>query len=234
MKALIVSFLAVSALTLPQGGQAAPAGFPAPDRPVAEIVSPIWASGPERDAADESGQLARGLGIRKGMAVADIGAGSGYHTLRLAPVVGPAGRIYAQDVTETYLADLRREVAKRKLSNVTLVLGKPDDAAIPPASVDRAILVHMYHEITQPYALLWNLAGSLKPGGKVGVVDLDRRPENHGTPPSLLRCEFEAVGYRQTGFRMLEGGVAYLAIFEPPAKGKLPAPGAIKACRQKR
>ena len=231
MKAQIVSFVVLGALVLPDGGQAARAGFPAPDRPVAEIVSPIWSSGPDRDAVDESSQLVRGLGIRKGMAVADIGAGSGYHTLRLSPVVGPTGRVYAQDVTESYLADLRREVARRKLANVTLVLGKSDDPALPPVSVDRAILVHMYHEVAQPYGLLWNLAGALRPGAKVGVVDLDRPPERHGIPPALLRCEFEAVGYRQTGFQVLTGGVGFLATFEPPAKGRLPEPGAIKPCR---
>ena len=157
--------------------------------------------------------------------------GSGYHTLRLSPVVGPKGRIYAQDVTEAYLAGLKREVARRGLANVTLVLGKPDDAALPPASLDRAILVHMYHEVAQPYGLLWTLAASLKPGAKVGVVDLDRPPEQHGTPPALLKCEFEAVGYRQTGFSVLKGGVGFLAVFEPPAKGKLPEPGAIRPCR---
>lgn len=231
MKSLIVSFVVLGALALPHGGRTAATGFPAPDRPVAEIVSPIWSSGPDRDAADESGQLVRGLGIGKGMVVADIGAGSGYHTMRLSPVVGPTGRIYAQDVTEAYLADLRREVARRGLSNVTLVLGRPGDAALPPGSVDRAILVHMYHEVAQPYGLLWTLAGALKPGAKVGVVDLDRQPERHGIPPSLLRCEFEAVGYRQTGFSVLKGGVGFLATFEPPAKGRLPAPGAIRPCR---
>ncbi len=213
---------------------AAPPGFPAPDRPVAEIVSPVWSSGPDRDKADESGQVIRGLGIAPGMAVADIGAGSGYHTIRLSPVVGPSGRVYAQDVTARYLDGLRREVQKRGLTNVEFVLGAPDDPKLPPNSVDRAILVHMYHEIEQPYALLWNLVPALKPGARVGIVDLDRRPENHGTPPALLKCEVEAVGYRQTGFVQLSEGLGYLAIFEPPAAGARPAPGEIKACRQER
>ncbi len=229
--------LALAACSPPQTGRAAPAAeaergdFPAPDRPVAEIVSPIWSSGPDRDAADESGQLVRGLGIGPGMAVADIGAGSGYHTVRLSPVVGPGGRVYAQDVTDSYLTGLRREVARLGLANVQIVLGKADDPGLPPASVDRAILVHMYHEVAQPYALLWNLAGSLKPGAKVGVVDLDRPAERHGLPPALLRCEFEAVGYRQETFRVLDGGVGYLAVFAPPAPGARPQPSAIKACR---
>lgn len=212
----------------------APAGFPAPDRPVAEIVSPIWSSGPDRDKADESGQVIRGLGIGPGMTVADIGAGSGYHTIRLSPVVGPTGRVYAQDVMPRYLEGLKREVDRRGLANVEIVLGAPDDPKLPTNSIDRAILVHMYHEIEQPYGLLWNLVPALRPGAKVGIVDLDRRPERHGTPPALLKCEVEAVGYRQTGFVQLTGGVGYLAVFEPPALRDRPEPGAIRACRQPR
>ena len=99
------------------------AGFPAPDRPVAGIVSPEWSSGPDRDAADESGQLIRALGIKPGMVVADIGAGSGYHTLRLSPAVGPTGIVYAEDIVEAYIADLRREVDRRKLTNIRIVIG---------------------------------------------------------------------------------------------------------------
>ena len=205
--------------------------FPAPDRRVARIVSPVWSSGPDRDAADEAGQLVRGLDIRAGMAVADIGAGSGYHTVRLSPVVGPSGRVYAQDVTAEYLGPLRAEVARRGLSNVEVVLGQPDDPGLPPASVDRAVMVHMYHEVAQPYGLLWRLVDSLKPGAKVGVVDLDRPAERHGMPPALLRCEFEAVGYRQVDFRVLEGGVGYLAVFEPPTAAARPQPEAITPCR---
>ena len=87
--------------------------FPKPDRPVAEIISPIWASEKERDAADESGQIIRVLGLMPGMSVADIGAGSGYHTVRLSRALGPGGHVYAQDVTPKYLADLRKRVQAR-------------------------------------------------------------------------------------------------------------------------
>lgn len=205
------------------------ATFPPPDRPIAEIVSPTWSSGPDRDKADESGQIIRGLGIRSGMAVADIGAGSGYHTLRLSPVVGSRGRVYAQDIMARYQSDLKAEVARRALKNVEFVLGAADDPGLAPASVDRAILVHMYHEIAQPYGLMWNLAGSLKPGALVGVVDLDRPTHRHGTPPALLKCEIEAVGYRQVSFRQLTGGVGYLAVFAPPKTR--PDPARIRPCK---
>jgi predicted methyltransferase len=211
-----------------------PAGFPKPDRPVADIVSPIWASVTERDGVDESGQVVRAMGIKAGMTVADIGAGSGYHTVRLSPVVGPTGRVLAQDVVDNYLEDLRADIARRRLTNVTVIKGTPDDPKLPPGSVDAALLVHMYHEIEQPYALLYNLVPSLKPGAKVGIEDLDRPTQNHGTPPALLRCELEAVGYRQTDFVTLRGGIGYLAIFEAPSLEKRPAPSAIKVCQAPR
>ncbi|WP_293905563.1 methyltransferase domain-containing protein [Phenylobacterium sp.] len=232
----ILAICALAACSPPSTGQGAAAhpthdqaGFPLPDRPVASIVSPIWSSGPDRDAADESGQLVRGLGIRSGMVVADIGAGSGYHTLRLSPVVGPRGVVYAEDVMESYLSGLRREAAGRGLRNVRIVIGTADDPKLPHG-VDRAVLVHMYHEIQNPYALLWRLAGDMKPGGRVGVIDLDRPTERHGTPPALLKCEFEAVGYRQISQAELDGGVGYLAIFEAPAPKARPRPSAIKPC----
>ena len=233
MRGPVLLVLALLACGPVQAAQPASA-FPAPDRRVADIVSPIWSSGPNRDDADENGQLVRLLGIKSGMTVADIGAGSGYHTTRLSPIVGSKGRIYAQDVMESYLAGLKAEVARDRLKNVEIVLGTPADPNLPLASVDRAILVHMYHEVAQPYGLIWNLADALKPGARVGVEDLERPPEQHGTPPALLRCEFEAVGYRQVSFTVLEGGVGYLAIFAPPAPGARPEPGAIKPCRYAR
>jgi SAM-dependent methyltransferase len=227
--------LALAACSRPDAGPAAPAasrtaaGFPKPDRPVADIVSPDWSSGPDRDVADESGQLIRDLSIKPGMTIADIGAGSGYHTLRLAPAVGPKGVVYAEDIVDSYVSGLSREAAGRGLRNVQTVVGKPDDPRLPRGAVDRAVLIHMYHEIENPYALLWNLAASLKPDGRVGVIDLDRPTQNHGTPPALLKCEFEAVGYREVSFTQLEGGVGYLAVFQPPASR--PKPRAIQPCK---
>ncbi len=206
-----------------------PGGFPLPDRPVAGIVAPEWSSGPDRDAADESGQLIRGLEIAPGMHVADIGAGSGYHTLRLSPAVGPTGVVYAEDIVEAYISGLRREAARRGLTNVRIVVGTPDDPKLPPKTIDRAVLVHMYHEVENPYALLWNLASALKPGGRVGVIDLDRGPASHGMAPAMLKCEFEAVGYKQLSSAPMAGGVGYLAIFEAPTKR--PRPIDIKACK---
>ena len=166
--------------------------FPNPDRPVANIVSPIWHDERERDAAGEPRQLVRLLGIKSGMTVADIGAGSGYYVVRLSPIVGPRGRIIAEDVVPEYLRELRRRVRALGLRNVAISLGEPHDPRLPPDSLDIAILVHMYHEIAQPYALLYNLVPALKSGARVGILDAFKPISEHGTPPSLLRCELAA------------------------------------------
>jgi predicted methyltransferase len=234
---LVVLALAACSPSSPQGAAAKPVkrdalGFPLPDRPVAGIVSPVWSTGPDRDVADESGQLIRRLDIQPGMAVADIGAGSGYHTLRLSPAVGPTGVVYAEDIVESYISGLRREAEARGLKNVRIVVGSVDDPELPDGAIDRAILVHMYHEIANPYALLWNLAADMKPGGRVGVIDLDRPTEGHGAPPALVKCEFEAVGYRQLSLAVMDGGVGYLAVFEVPKTR--PKPADIKPCQAPR
>ena len=213
----------------PMAPPGAPAGaFPKPDRPVAEIVAPRWSSETERDRAGEFEAVAKGMGVAPGETVADIGAGSGYYVVRLSPRVGPGGRVLAEDVTPDYLVGLEKRVAG--LANVTVVRGEPHDPRLPTSSVDAAILVHMYHEITQPFGLLYNLAAALRPGGRVGIVDADAIPSRHGTPPALLRCELTAAGYRETAFQELKDG-AYLAVFVAPPPDQRPKPEAIRPCR---
>jgi predicted methyltransferase len=211
---------------------AAPAdAFPKPDRPVADIISPIWHSEQERDAAGEPQQLVRLLGLKAGMTVADVGAGSGYYVVRLSPIVGPAGRIVAEDVMPDYLQGLRQRVRALGLQNVDIVAGEAHDPKLPANAIDVAILVHMYHEIAQPYGLLYNLVPALKPDGRVGIVDAFAPTYNHGTPPDLLRCELQAVGYREISFDRLTGSDAYLAIFAPPSVASRTRPEAIAACK---
>ena len=205
--------------------------FPKPDRPVANIVSPIWHDEKERDDAGEPTQLVRLLGIKSGMIVADIGAGSGYYVVRLSPIVGPQGRIIAEDVVPEYLRRLRNRVRDLGLQNVVVGLGEPHDPRLPSDSLDIAILVHIYHEIAQPYGLLYNLVPALKPGARVGIVDAYGPTSEHGTPPDLLRCELAAVGYRENSFDRLSGSNAYLAIFAPPSVGSRTRPEAVVACK---
>jgi len=235
---ITVAIVLIAAFMLSAAAQdfLAPAGvpsavFPKPDRPVASIVSPIWHDEKERDAAGEAQQLARLLAIKPGMTVADIGAGSGYHVVRLAPIVGPGGRIIAEDVMPEYLRSLQNRIQELGLQNVAIGLGEPHDPRLPASSVDLAMLIHMYHEIAGPYALLYNLVPALKPQARVGIVDAFKPTLKHGTPPKLLRCELEAVGYREIGFHRLSGSDAYLAIFAPPSVISRTHPEQIVTCK---
>ena len=238
MRAPITAILA-AALTIsaaaqePMAQSGAPASsFPRPARPVARIVSPIWHDEKERDNADELGQLVHLLGIKAGMTVADLGAGSGYYVVRLSPIVESNGRIIAEDIQPDYLEGLRQRVRDLGLANVTVTRGEPHDPGLPTGSVDVAILVHMYHEVTQPYGLLYNLVPALKPGARVGIVDSLKPTSEHGTPPSLLRCELGSVGYREVSFHQLKGSDAYLAIFAPPSVASRTRPEEMVTCRQ--
>ncbi len=205
--------------------------FPAPDRPVAEITTDTWSNERARDEAQEAARVLRLLGVSTGMSVADVGAGSGYYTVRLSRAVGPTGKVYAEDIVPRYLEKLRDRVGREGLANVAIGLGEPHDPRLPAGSLDLALLVHMYHEVEQPYGLLYNLASALRPGAHVAVIDLDRPTSSHGTPPELLRCELAAVGYRELARHDLGSGSGYLAVFAPPAGiGALPRPGDIRAC----
>ena len=206
-----------------------PMPFPAPDRPVAHIVSSRWSNEEARDRLNEADEVMDKAGITRGMTVADIGAGEGYYTIRMAARVGKEGRVLAEDIVAQVRDTLADRFARERLENVSVRLGQPSDPRLPPASFDRVLMVHMYHEIEQPYEFLWRLRPSLKPDGLVVVVDANRMTRNHGTPPALLKCEFAAVGYRQVSITDMPSAGGYLATFR--AEGARPEPGAIKPCR---
>ena len=214
-------------LLKPQAKQPGP--FPAADRPVAGIISSRWSTEEARDRLNEAETVMDRAGIAKGMTVADIGAGEGYYTIRLASRVGRDGRVLAQDIIAATRDALAQRVARERLANVSVRLGLPADPRLPDASFDRVLMVHMYHEIEQPYEFLWRLRPSLKPDGLVVVVDADRPTQNHGTPPALLACEFAAIGYEQVARQDLPSAGGYLATFR--ARGPRPEPKAIKGCR---
>jgi ubiquinone/menaquinone biosynthesis C-methylase UbiE len=166
--------------------------------------------------------------IETGMTVADIGAGEGYYTVRLADRVGKKGRVLAQDIDPQALERLGERVQRDRLDNVSIKLGAEDDPRLPDASFDRIFLVHMYHEVTEPYAFLWRMRSALRPDGQVIVVDVDRSTDEHGIPPRLLFCEFGAVGFRLAQFIRKPELRGYYAQFE--AADRRPAPAEIKPC----
>ena len=202
--------------------------FPDPNRPVAPIVSSRYLNEDARDNVGEAETVTRLAGIAPGMWVADVGAGEGYYTVRLAPMVGAKGRVLAQDIMQETLDALAVRVNRERLDNVAVKLGQANDPKLPASSFDRVFLIHMYHEVPRPSEFLWHLRDSLKRGGKVVVVDADRPTDQHGTPPRLLICEFAAVGYKLDRFEPLPDSESYFAQFAP--EGTKPQPRDIKVC----
>ncbi len=207
------------------------ASFPAPSRRVADIVAPRWTNEDSRDDVGEFTRVAKLSKIRAGQRVADIGAGDGYYVSRLAPLVGPTGRVFGNDVVMDYLSLLLNRVRSERLGNVQVVLGEEHDPRLPAGEIDVALMIHMYHEITQPFGLLWNLATAMKPGGRLVILDLERPTFGHGTPPALLRCELRAIGYREVTFTKT-GDEEYVAIFEAPAPLNRPSPERVRETLQ--
>lgn len=202
--------------------------FPEPQRPVAPIVSPRYSDEDSRDSLREAEVVMQLAEIRPGMFVADVGAGEGYYTTRLSPLVGEKGRVLAQDVVAETRDDLARRVQRENLDNVAVKLGLPNDPKLPAASFDRILMIHMYHEIERPSEFLWHLRDGLKKDGRVVVVDADRPTDRHGTPPKLLICEFAALGFQLTRFERLADSESYFAQFE--ATGSKPEPKDIPKC----
>ena len=210
-------------------GTAAREGFPQADRDVAPIVSDSFSTEDARDRVGEAEEVMRMAGVRAGMSVADIGAGEGYYTIRMAPLVGSRGRVLAEDIVPAVRDRLADRAQRERLDNVAVKLGTPEDPRLPAASFDRIFLVHMYHEVTSPYAFLWHLRAGLKPDGEVIVVDADRPTRRHGTPPARLACEFGALGLKMVRHEPIPGADAYFAAFK--AAAPRPTPAAIVPCK---
>lgn len=202
--------------------------FPDAGRDVAPIIGQSFSTEDARDRVGEAEEVMRLAGITPGMVVADIGAGEGYYTVRLSPIVGRRGRVLAEDIVPATRDRLAQRVQRENLENVAIKLGTPSDPMLPAASFDRIFLVHMYHEVTEPYEFLWNLRGSLKPDGLIIVVDSNRPVKRHGLPPRQLMCELAALGLAPVKVSRLSGGDAYFAAFR--IAGPRPMPGAIKPC----
>ncbi|WP_108790446.1 class I SAM-dependent methyltransferase [Erythrobacter sp. Alg231-14] len=188
--------------------------FPLPDRPVSEVVSNQFSNEDARDERGEAQQVMDMANIASGMTVADIGAGEGYYTVRLAERVGNDGRVLAQDIDRDALERLGRRVERERLENISIKSGEADNPRLPVDSFDRIFLVHMYHEVTEPYEFLWRMWPALAEGGQIIVVDVDRPTNRHGIPPALLFCELEAVGYKLVEFVERPDLKSYFARFE--------------------
>lgn len=227
--AMVLAFGMLAACDEMVDGLADEPSFPAPDRPVSELGSNQFSTEDQRDSRGEAQTVMDLAEIEPGMTVADIGAGNGYYTVRLAERVGSEGRVLAQDIDRNALNRLGRRIEREGLQNVSIRLGELADPRLPPDSFDRIFMVHMYHEIEQPYEFLWRMWPALREGGQVVVVDVDRPTDAHGIPPLLLSCEFERVGYELVAFKSAPELSGYYAQFK--AAANRPPPGDIEPCR---
>jgi ubiquinone/menaquinone biosynthesis C-methylase UbiE len=138
---------------------------------------------PDRDLWQRPDQIMDALGVADGSVVADIGAGSGWFTIRLARRVGPQGLVYAEDVQTEMINAISRRVSREGLANVRAVLGQKNDPNLPAQSIDAVLMVDAYHEIENRVTVLRNLSRALKPQGRIGVIDF--RLDGTGPGPSI-------------------------------------------------
>lgn len=143
-------------------------------RPIASVMgwqAAGWLERPERSREEDSTRLVRGLGLRPGMVVADVGAGSGYYARRFAAEVGPSGKVFAVDVQPQMVAMLKTVAAQAGFENIVPVLSEVRDVKLAPATVDLAVMVDVYHELEFPYEVLASVVRAVKPGGRVVFVE---------------------------------------------------------------
>jgi SAM-dependent methyltransferase len=135
------------------------------------------------------------LKIAPGSSVADIGAGSGWFTVRAAARVGAHGEVYAVDINPEAIAYIQKRAAKQGLGNVQTILGKSDDPLLPAGKIDAVLLLKTYHEVAEPVALLKNLRASLAPRARVGIIDRKGNGEDHGVAEKIVVTEAQEAGY---------------------------------------
>jgi ubiquinone/menaquinone biosynthesis C-methylase UbiE len=153
------------------------------------------------------------LGVASGKAVADIGAGSGWFTVRAARRVGDAGTVYAVDINPDAIRYIEDRVGKENLHNVRPILGKPDDPMLP-VKVDAVLLLKTYHEVAQPITLMRNLRSCLAAGARVGVIDRNGNGENHGVVREVVIQEANQAGYRLLNqYDFVKDGMDYFLVF---------------------
>jgi SAM-dependent methyltransferase len=161
-----------------------------------------WLERPERESEENVEGALDAIGLRPGMTVAEVGAGTGYVALRMAKRVGPGGKVYANDLQPEMLSLLRDNATKVGIANVQTVLGSETDPKLPPGQIDLIILVDVYHEFSQPQKMLQGIRRALKPDGR--LVQLEYRKEDPNVPilpdhkmsVAEAKTEVEAEGFK--------------------------------------
>lgn len=173
-----------------------------------------------RDAWQKPGEILNALGIKKGQTVADIGAGSGYLTVKLSERVGEGGAVFAEDIQQEMLDYMNKRLTEKGIENVTLVLGAMDDPNLPPNSLDVAILLSTYHEIAQPIDFIKKIKRALRPQGRLAILEFS--DESPIGPPIQVRLPEELVIHeaQKAGFTLSQRHTflmpyQYFLIFSP-------------------
>lgn len=161
-----------------------------------------WLEREEREREERGSLLLQELDLRPGMHVADVGAGTGYYSRRIAPLVGPTGKVYAVDVQPQMVAMLREAAARPGLGNIVPVLAGVDDPKLAPGSIDLALMVDVYHELEYPHEVLGKLVQALKPDGR--LVFVEYRAEDDGVPIKRLHKMSQAQVRREAALHALE------------------------------
>jgi ubiquinone/menaquinone biosynthesis C-methylase UbiE len=196
---IAVGFVALLAVTLAAQGR-----HPVSGRVIAPVMGvggAGWLERPEREREEEPARAIEALDLRAGMTVADIGTGSGYYAVRMARKVGEEGRVYATDIQVGMLSILQRRAAMEKLSNIVPVLGAADDPKLPPGSLDLALMVDVYHELSEPQAFVRRLREALKPEGRLVLIEFRKEDprvpikEEHKMSVAQVRQELSADGF---------------------------------------
>jgi ubiquinone/menaquinone biosynthesis C-methylase UbiE len=170
--------------------------------PVMSAAGADWLTRPERIQEEEPDRMLAALEIKKGSVVADVGAGVGYHVWRLAELVGPTGKVFAEDIQEDMLRLLSKNIKDRKLQNVDIVLGTPTDPKLPERSLDLVLMVDVYHEFSDPIAMMRRIQAALKPDGRVVLVEFRKEDPNvpiqplHKMSVQDVRSELEPLGFK--------------------------------------
>ena len=169
--------------------------------PVMGVAGAGWLERTEREREEAPSKAIEALDLKPGMVIADIGAGSGYYTSRMAKKVAPAGRVIATDIQPGMIEILERRIKSEGLGNVTTILGAIDDPKLQPNSIDLAIMVDVYHELQQPQLFLQRLKPAFKPGGRLVLLEFRKEDPNvpilevHKMSVAEVRAELEAEGY---------------------------------------
>lgn len=198
-----MSMILVVALVSATAG--AQARHPVSGRVIAQVMGyagAAWLDRSERESEEQPARAIAALNITPGHVVADVGAGTGYYTVRLAERVGPAGRVFATDIQPEMLSALQARMTRARLTNIELVLSAEADPRLPDGLFDLVLMVDVYHELSRPQEVLRKLRASLKPDGRLVLIEFRKESawvpirEEHKMSVREARVELEAEGYR--------------------------------------